>query len=1262
MKKLIYAIILLFFTISTAVNFSPNQDAGIVSVSMDEESLQNLLTIYENAGYHSFGTTEKLGKIEEISSINKYYFENWNIDLNDNDLKFDMNGILDADARKKILGIPFHPHVKSNSINASANAFFKNFEFTNDKNVSLDICISDAEIGISDISYGYGFIIDKLLIEEILGVDDIINSDVEMYMNGAINLLADATNCIDITNQVTISFPEFSEILDVNHAGTKVENNRIYAYGCPIEKKSIDGVVVVGDGPCETVSYNVAVYTAEDIDNAGTDSKVLLSVCGDDVFGNRKCLPDKNLNDWTEKGQISHVLIESSIVLVENLSMTLTSDNSGKKPGWYVDSVTIDMAIPNNSSFHYWFPVHDWIGGSDDSPSFTFNQKDSLQIYTFEVATGDGSSFDHSGTDSRIVAEACDILNRCLSFKLDKDNHDDFESGSIATYTIVTREKLFDLKSMALHNIYDGEHPGWYVQDVMYRHYSFPENIDHSLKDGQGFMFRQWLADGEEKGAYYTLDRWNYPTKEYADLYTVNSGYIPFIRDFSAIRYVGDNFGYCVTIKTKPDSVDAAAGTDADITLTLEGCSGEKEVFELGDDKNNFEKGDVDVFFLSGIKDLKGIKKMSLQSDGSGDGAGWSPEYIDVVSNVYNGIGSIYYSDRYHHIFSKSLNKKDGWEWESELQDCPELNTPVFFQKSYDVKPGEYLKIDGFNLNFLQDIVVSVSRDIPPVYVNSRYAIFYVPEEVPLGDYDLAAAKINGVAQPVSIHVKGEKPILDGIAITTAKPEDAFEASMRNINESSLFYIGEYPLKLLSFSQKGAFLQIPKDIENGNYNFRILSNGWDITYEAAISIVKSYVPHLFSTSENVVYTGQNVEIQGRNFGEDYTSINVMVGDKQAEIEMLSNDRISIVIPAGVSGKDVVIAVSRENIPAPETILIEVKGLPWFMSFDDIEHPWLSKIAEISYDSIVKYGDIGYSLRIHGGGYMPIVSPKFNTYELGAVSDKLLLDVWIPENQLNPYWYGDVQMSVNLPAAGLYNAWIGQVQLTGMPPGWNTISFELSEDIYRALNGDYPNASISILINVNQNMEDYRIDNLRFGGDVEIRTTEHVAAGTLLDVYSTNFMSFDNINEWTLDGRELLFVESPKIQGLGATGVMASGYIEIKSRLFTPAEFEYVSDVISMDVYVPNPQPNDNWIGNVGLGLSCPDIGFNSVYLGNVDLTNMFREEYNDVQYMLPNEIVSALQYGIGECFFSIYLNVNNGAGLFLFDNMGFVRTLEVAGR
>ena len=1261
--------------LSYAAEFKPNEDAGMVKVSVDGASLQNVLSVYENAGYHDFGTTENIEGIEEIKKVNQYYLYDWRIGLVGNDIEFDMKGVMDANARKVVGFIPFHPHVHTSGIRGRANAFFKDFGLSDDGKVHLNVCLTNADIDINRISYGYGLIMDQLIINGVLDVDGTINSQAQSAVDNALADMTQSTNCIDFTDHIGAKFPEFASSMEVAHAGTNVENGNIIAYGCPVKKRMVGEAVYVSDAPCESVTYDILVYTAKEIDHAGTDANITLKLCGDDPFGINKCIV-KTLDHNTEVGQKSHLRFETTKVLATNLSMTLESDNSGKKPGWYVDSVTVNMALPNNAAYHYWFPVHAWIG--DTSPkTFTFKQSDNLQVYTFKVQTGDESHFDHAGTDSYIVATVCDVYGKCLSFNLNKDNYDDFEAGDIDTYSIVTNEKLAEVKTLTLHNIYSEDHPGWYVKDVWYSHYSFPENIDHSLKDGQGFMFRQWLARGETKDAFYTettdnLGKWL--NGQPVHIETVNSSFLPVIYDIHATRKVEDNFGYYVEIKTQSGG---SSGTDATILLTLEGCSGETEVFDLNDDVNNFEKGDLDIFQLSGVKDLKGIKKISLYNDGANDGPGWNPEWITVRPETYygptllgydatSGIGV--YNRPYNFPITDAIGKKQTWT-SGELS-CPDVLTPSIVAAAPEVHPGDYVKFYGYNLSENLDFTLKLAVDVKPVSVTRDYVMFRVPDDTPFGDYvgdvvngvGAGAVFINGSVQLAYVKVRGQKPVLDGIAIKVAEPGSAFEATIRNITASSLFYLGNIQLKTLSLSKNSVVLQIPRDMEDGVYRFRALSNGWDVTYDETIEIINSKVPHVSSISETVVYTGQVVDIVGKNFGDDAKSIKVMVGDKEAEIKSLDNEKITISIPTGVSGKDVVVTVTREDITAPEKLTIEIKSLPWFMSFDDPERPWTCDNAELTLDNTVKYGDFGYSLKIHGEGYKYIVSPVFNTYELGAVSDELLIDIWVPEEQTNPYWKGDVQLSVNIPAAGLYNAWVGQVLLTDLEAGWNTLSFKLNQDVYNAFAGDYPNATIAVILNANQNAEDFRIDNMRFGGDINLRTNEHVVAGTIVDVYSVDFMSFDNINDWNIAGQNLLFVESPKMEGLGATGIIASGFSELKSRSFTPSELDYVSNTISMDVYVPNPQPNDYWVGDISMTLNCPDSDINSLYLGRVDLTHMFREEYNNVQFSLPDEAVAALRYGVGECSFSIYLNVNNGAGMFLFDNMGFVNILQVAGR
>lgn len=595
MKFFYKAIILLFsfLSYSAAAAFSPNQNAGRISVSIDENSLQNLLSVYENAGFHDFGVTEKLNGVDEIKRVDRFYFYNWKIDLNDDNFNFSMDGVLQAQAKKYI----FFPYVKTNGIRADADAFFQDIEISDDERIQLGLCIAGANVDISDMSYGYGYILDEFVVDGIVNVDGDVNSSAQNAAEIAIKSMTDASHCINITEGIMIGYPEFSKKLRINHVGKNVDNKRLSVYGCPTTM--VGDVVMVSENPCETVSYSISVYTSNEVPYAGTASKITLELCGDDIHGVNKCF-SKELNGKTGDGEISHLFIEKSTVLVNNLSLTLDSDNSGKYPDWYVDSVIVDMKLPNNSTFHYWFPINRKIGGAFNSTSYTFRENDNLQVYEFLIETGDQAHFDHAGTDSHILAEACDFKDKCLLLYLQKAGSPDFEAGSITKFSYITKEKLDNLKSLTLYNLFENEHPGWYVQDVVYRHYSFPENVDHSLKDGQVFMFRQWLADGEYGNAYYRGEG-------FGKFEPVNWVGTPFSNHYvSAKRYVYNNFGYDVAIKTRDGKSGDSYGTDANITLTIEGCSGEKASFDLNDDVDNFERGSLDFFRLSDNHNLKG--------------------------------------------------------------------------------------------------------------------------------------------------------------------------------------------------------------------------------------------------------------------------------------------------------------------------------------------------------------------------------------------------------------------------------------------------------------------------------------------------------------------------------------------------------------------------------------------------------------------------------------------------------------------------------
>jgi hypothetical protein len=125
------------------------------------------------------------------------------------------------------------------------------------------------------------------------------------------------------------------------------------------------------------------------------------------------------------------------------------------------------------------------------------------------------------------------------------------------------------------------------------------------------------------------------------------------------------------------------------------------------------------------------------------------------------------------------------------------------------------------------------------------------------------------------------------------------------------------------------------------------------------------------------------------------------------------------------------------------------------------------------------------------------------------------------------------------------------------------------------------------------------------------------------------------------------------QGSGALSVSAQGYTTITSRIFSTNILAGVTSNLSVDVYVPVQQPNPYWYGALQLFLSCPGANINSQYIGQQDLTHLFVNEFNTVNFALPSSIVSVLQTPSQTCTLSLVLNVNAGSGSWLLDNLAF---------
>jgi len=140
--------------------------------------------------------------------------------------------------------------------------------------------------------------------------------------------------------------------------------------------------------------------------------------------------------------------------------------------------------------------------------------------------------------------------------------------------------------------------------------------------------------------------------------------------------------------------------------------------------------------------------------------------------------------------------------------------------------------------------------------------------------------------------------------------------------------------------------------------------------------------------------------------------------------------------------------------------------------------WKSSNAALSFiDTPITEG-CG-ALAVFGQGFMTIDSEKFATSTVTSAA-ALSVDLYVPSNQPNSYWFGAVQMYLTCPSGGVNNQYIGQVGLTGLPTAaFSTLRIPVPAVTTSTLKSNLSDCSLRIALNINQTNQSWILDNLRF---------------------------------------------------------------------------------------------------------------------------------------------------------------------------------------
>lgn len=177
-------------------------------------------------------------------------------------------------------------------------------------------------------------------------------------------------------------------------------------------------------------------------------------------------------------------------------------------------------------------------------------------------------------------------------------------------------------------------------------------------------------------------------------------------------------------------------------------------------------------------------------------------------------------------------------------------------------------------------------------------------------------------------------------------------------------------------------------------------------------------------------------------------------------------------------------VDQRNFPRPQgagfdmgAFELGVNSNAAIFGFESLT-AWTSS-APLSLDGARKtQGSFG--MAVGGSGYRFLTSAPLTT-PLSPLTATLLLDVFVPGNQPNQFWFGSVQMFASCPSAALNNVFLGQVELTGKPTNaFSTLSFPVPANVRTALGQARTDCFFGIAINTNATPTTPVVDNLRFG--------------------------------------------------------------------------------------------------------------------------------------------------------------------------------------
>ncbi|XP_047448234.1 lipoxygenase homology domain-containing protein 1 [Mugil cephalus] len=350
--------------------------------------------------------------------------------------------------------------------------------------------------------------------------------------------------------------------------------------------------------PLPLVKYRVTVCTGT-VGGSGTDASVFLNLIGDHGdSGDRQLVNCKNNINKFEKGNLDEFIIEA-VSLGPIRRVRIGHDGKGGGCGWFLEKVVVreeGQAEANAVEF----PCSRWLDRNEDDGQIVrelvpFSDGQRLYNVNYHIAVKTGS-VPGSSSDSmvfvKLYGEKGDTSKMMLVVSANNlGNY--FETGRIDIFTVETFD-IGQINRLLIGHTNEGMRAGWFLDSVQImvpvhgKQYMFPSD--------------RWLCKDEADG------------KTEVEIYP------------SEILDMEQLINYEITVLTGDVMF---AGTNAKVFIQIYGENGKTEVITLESRSNNFERDTAEIFKIE-AKDVGKIFKIRIGHDGSGIGAGWFLETVDV--------------------------------------------------------------------------------------------------------------------------------------------------------------------------------------------------------------------------------------------------------------------------------------------------------------------------------------------------------------------------------------------------------------------------------------------------------------------------------------------------------------------------------------------------------------------------------------------------------------------------------------------------------